>query len=158
MIYTEDLGLSFAHAKNELLKPGMLTLHESGELIRRAALKLGLIPVSEYQVPSRSKEKGVRRVDWVWCDPDARSIVAAFEIEGADCPASTVDKDIDSLGDLDCLFKFVFLYQARKDDVLVCKKVMETRVADLSEKSIKTVYDIEMMAGGMKALIDEIKE
>ena len=158
MIYTEDLGLSFAHAKNELLKPGMLTLHEAGELIRRAALELGFIPISEHQVPSKITESGFRYVDWVWCDPDTRSIVAAFEIEGADCPASTVDKDIDSLGDLDCLFKFVFLYQARKDGVLGCKEAMGTRVTDLRDKGIKAVYDIEMMAGGMKALIHEIKE
>jgi len=35
-----DLGKSCDYAKNDAIKPGMLTLHELGELIRRQGLEL----------------------------------------------------------------------------------------------------------------------
>lgn len=155
MLNTSYLGKSHLYSKSPHLLPKMLTTHESGELIRRAALKLGLIPEPEYIVLNQNTGNK-KKIDWVWLDALTRSPVAAFEIEGADCPQVAVDKDIESLSAIICPFKYVFLYQAREDIALKCRGAMEGNITELQSRSIKIIYDLPMMSGGIDELIEEV--
>lgn len=156
MLIIDDLGLSHSYSENAKLLPKMLTTHESGELIRRAALKLGVIPEPEYIVHNQNTGNK-RKIDWVWLDALTRSPVAAFEIEGADCPQVAVDKDIESLSSIICPFKYVFLYQARRDTALDCLEIMESNITELRSLNIEIIYDIHMMNGGMDKLLEEVE-
>jgi len=144
-----DLGKSCDYAKNDAIKPGMLTLHELGELIRRQGLELDLRPVAEHPVPSKETVKGKRYIDWVWKDSNGK-VVAAFEIEGANCGQQAVDKDSDSLGNIKCKFKAVLLYQVRKDTHLKLSDNIEKEFKKLKKKRITLWKDTELMEDELK--------
>jgi len=156
MLKIDDLGLSHTYSENDRAEPGMLTVHEAGELIRRAGLELGLIPKPEHQVPSDITKTGKRLIDWVWFDQKSSKAVAAFEIEGANCRQEPVDKDLDSLGNIECPFKIVFLYQARRDSTLPRSGFMEKNIDRLNRDNIRIKYDVDMMNGEMDDLILEV--
>lgn len=58
--------------------PNRLTVHDLGELIRRAGRAAEFEVQSEYRLPFSSRSAG--EIDWVWLDQGL--VVAAFEIEG----------------------------------------------------------------------------
>lgn len=140
----EGLGNSHIYTDNTKIEPNMLTLHELGELIRRQGLELDLRPVAEHPVPSKETVKGKRYIDWVWKDSNGK-VVAAFEIEGANCGQQAVDKDSDSLGNIKCKFKAVLLYQVRKDTHLKLSDKIEDKFKELKKKRITLWKDTDLM-------------
>jgi hypothetical protein len=140
----ENLGNSCDYTENDAIKRDMLTLHELGELIRRLGLELKLRPVVEHPVPSEETVKGKRYIDWVWKDSKGK-VVAAFEIEGANCGKAAVKKDSDSLGNIKCKFKAVLLYQVRKDKHLKLSNKIKEAFEELDEKGITLWKDTELM-------------
>jgi hypothetical protein len=104
----EDLG-------NEDAKQAGLTLHELGELIRRAGRKAGFTVRSEYPV-GRGKRNSWR-VDWVWQKEGAP--VMAFEIEGRNVPESSLASDKRKFQELpSSCAKVVVLYTVRGEGAL----------------------------------------
>ena len=60
-----------------------LTLHDLGDLIRRAGVAAGFIVESEFKVPGVKGKHNAMKLDWVWLDPKQQvQPVVAFEIEG----------------------------------------------------------------------------
>ena len=99
--------------ENVQFEIGAMTLHEVGEVLRRAAYTKGLYPQPEYKVVGR-------RVDWVWKDATGL-VVAAFEIEGQDVEKSKtrksrgMKKDCESMMAIQsCEHRYIILYQVSK--------------------------------------------
>lgn len=100
---TEDLGNAAAGQVG-------LTLHELGELIRRAGRDAGYIVRSEY--PVGKGKRNSRRIDWVWLE--GRNPVMAIEIEGRNVPESSLKGDLRKFQELPSACpKVVALYTAR---------------------------------------------
>lgn len=109
-----DLTHSFICDGDTLpFEAGAMTLHEVGEVLRRAAYTKGLHPEPEYKIVGR-------RVDWVWKDTTGQ-VVAAFEIEGQDVEKSKKEKsrglkkDCESMMAIEtCAYRYIILYQVSK--------------------------------------------
>lgn len=78
--------------KQHLPKFG-LTLHDLGELLRRAGQAAGFIVESEYQVRPRDGGR-VLKIDWVWLNCHSLDPVVAIEIEGPAVPRKSVTADV----------------------------------------------------------------
>lgn len=93
-------GLGDYTPANGWLPPGGLTLHDMGELIRRAGIQAGFIVESEHWV-SLGDGFRIRKIDWAWLSK-ARTVagsrrpqvVVAFEIEGPNVPPKSVKNDL----------------------------------------------------------------
>jgi len=103
----------FGDIEESHFEAGAMTLHELGEVLRRAAYTKGLNPVPEYKVVGR-------RIDWIWKDRENK-VVAAFEIEGQDVEKSRdgrskgLKKDCESLMAIEgCRERIIILYQVSK--------------------------------------------
>lgn len=83
-----------------------LTVHDLGELIRRAGRKAGFVVQSEYRQPFSSNSAG--EIDWVWLDQDL--VVAAFEIEGQNAAPKSLVADYEKFREIGNCLKFVALY------------------------------------------------
>ena len=118
----EDWDYTLRDAPHPTRLQGQLTLHEVGEVLRRAALTAGLVPDAEVKL------KGwTRRIDWRWCarNPDGSlgKTVAVFEIEGRDVERTKnpkkklkgIEKDFQSMDAVkgDCL-RAIILYTIGK--------------------------------------------
>ena len=76
-------GLGKYTAREGKLPKYGLTLHDLGELIRRAGEADGFIVESEFKVPGERGKRYAMKLDWVWLDPKQQDQpVVAFEIEG----------------------------------------------------------------------------
>lgn len=142
-IKTNDLGQTHELANNDKITEHMLTKHELGELIRRAGIHLGFRPITEYRV--RIDQTQSRDIDWVWLNTKTNKIIAAFEIEGADCGNTEVSKDLESLGNIDAGFKAVLLFQARKDEYLKPKDITINKFKGLITENIQLFFDTDLM-------------
>ncbi len=154
---TDDLGQSYKYVDNDKITPHMLTLHELGELIRRMGIQLGFRPVPEHQVTSDQTKTGKRYIDWVWKDAKTNKVIAAFEIEGANCGMPAVNKDSNSLGAIRCKFKYVLLYQARKDKHLKLKAEIKKELKKLTSKKITLLLDTDLMGSDIKEFMKQFK-
>ncbi len=151
---TDDLGQTYKYAANDKITPHMLTLHELGELIRRMGIQLGFRPVAEHQVSSKQTKSKKRYIDWVWKDAKTNKVIAAFEIEGANCGMPAVNKDSNSLCAAKCKFKYVLLYQARKDKRLTLRDDIKKEFKKLTSKRIKLLLDTDLMDGGIDKFME----
>lgn len=108
-----------------------LTLHELGELIRRAGRKAGFTVRSEY--PVGKGKRNSCRIDWVW--QKGRTPVMAFEIEGRNVPTSSLKGDMRKFQELplSCA-KVVALYTVRGDSSLTLPRKRLTPAQWFQEK------------------------
>lgn len=83
-----------------------LTMHDLGELIRRAGRDAGFEVQSEYRQALSSSSAG--EIDWVWLDQDL--VVAAFEIEGQNAAPKSLVADYEKFREIGSCLKFVALY------------------------------------------------
>jgi hypothetical protein len=150
----EGLGHIQGHYENKL------TLHELGELIRRAGKKAGFFPQSEYQVRIPSKERK-SKIDWVWLDSDRKPIVA-FEIEGPGVPPNSVENDVNKFKACEAKINIILLFQINNDSTLKDvppfgespKAWINKHAGDFSE-NMEIYFDEELMeVGGIEAIID----
>ena len=133
---------------------GQLTLHEVGEVLRRAALTAGLVPDAEVKLKDW-------KIDWRWCarneDGSMGRTVAVFEIEGRDVEKTNnskkklkgIEKDFKSMAavDGDCL-RVIILYtigKAGKPKGKERNPTPQERVDGMNQKrKYKDKYTVEL--------------
>lgn len=135
-----------------------LTLHELGELIRRAGRVAGFAVRSEYPV-DRGKRNALR-IDWVWL-ADNR-IVMAFEIEGRNVPESSLAGDRRKFQVLSSSSaKVVALYTVRGESSLALPRKRRTPIQWMQDEwqprdqldTVIVTLDSELLApGGIEQL------
>ncbi|MCU7554660.1 hypothetical protein OCL06_08615 [Alteromonas sp. ASW11-19] len=119
-------------------KPGMMTIHETGELIRRRALEAGLFPILEYKIKKSTNPSGFAYVDWVLLDSQ-RNPVVAIEIDATNVQKSYVEQSFENLRCCDAPVKIQILYQIRRFEVLGTSKW----VSKHSAQDIRVLNDEE---------------
>lgn len=78
-------GLGGYAPRGRPLPPGALTLHDIGELIRRAGLAAGFVVETEFKCRVRGPGNNRRKIDGVWFSPrDRLRPIVAVEIERRD--------------------------------------------------------------------------
>lgn len=88
------LGQLVDHSGDQRVRANMLSLHETGELLRRAGRVAGLVPRTEYLFHDCGRNW---KVDWVWLNA-AGVPIAAFEIDGLDVDICNTCKAAIALG------------------------------------------------------------
>lgn len=83
-----------------------LTLHDLGELIRRAGRDAGFEVQSEFRLSVGGGVAG--EIDWVWLDQG--HVVAAFEIEGHNAAPASLAADYEKFVEVGSCLKVVALY------------------------------------------------
>ncbi len=91
-----------------------LTLHELGELIRRAGKEVGLIPLSEHKIKVNASEH-VKKIDWVWVAKVGDRPVVAFEIEGPRVPKKSIVNDVRKFKKCEAEISIVALFHVDHD-------------------------------------------
>jgi len=105
---------------NVELTTNALTLHDLGELIRRAGLRSGFIVETQFSVPRGESGKNVRKVDFVWLDESRpQKPVVAFELEGRDVYPQSLKNDVSRLRASDAKLKVLALYQVDHDRTMM---------------------------------------
>jgi hypothetical protein len=149
----EDLG-------NDDAEKAGLTLHELGELIRRAGRKAGFTVRNEYPVGKGKRNSW--RIDWVW--QIGSKPVIAFEIEGRNVPESSLAGDRRKFQELppSCA-KVVALYTVRGEQSLALPRKRMVPAKWFEEMwqprdehdSVHVTLDTELLApGGIEELQD----
>jgi hypothetical protein len=148
-----NLGLQIARSGSRLPN-GHLTMHEIGELLRRAGRAADLAVTSEYHPWPGKRNK----IDWVWWEDHTQSTaIAAFEVEGRDVQARSAVADRKKLGALAARKQFVILFQVDHD--LQPKGgseggCVDRAIALLAEPSIQVLRDVDLWAtGGIENLV-----
>lgn len=88
------------------------TLCEVGHLIRKVGLLSGFEVISEYPMGGRGDLNNRSKIDWVWRCPTTGEVLSAFEVEGSNVPAESLNSDIKKLSLLSCN-KYIVLYRRR---------------------------------------------
>jgi hypothetical protein len=137
-----------------------LTLHELGELIRRAGRQAGFTVRSEYPVGKGKRNSW--RIDWVW--QSGKKVVMAFEIEGRNVPESSLAGDRRKFRELPAsCAKVVALYTVRGDSSLGLPRKRRTPVEWFHQEwqprdqldTVDVKLDVELFApGGIEQLQD----
>lgn len=114
----DGLGNNIPRVAKEKLGPSWLTLHELGELIRRAGKAAGFIVESESKI-NLDDGGHVKKIDWVWLDPkspgdDSRPVVA-IEIEGPAVPIDSIKGDLSKFKKLQAPINLIVLFQVDHD-------------------------------------------
>lgn len=94
--------------------PGALTLHETGELIRRAGLAAGFVVKSEVKVGAR-KPDSKQKADWGWFQPGVSHATVLFEVEGRNVADASLNKDARSFADYEAPLSVLVLFSVNHD-------------------------------------------
>ena len=147
---------------------GALTMHDLGELFRRAGHQAGFVVESEYRVDTL--EDGTahhRKVDWVWLASGKRrdQIVVAFEIEGTGVPKPSLRCDLLKFSVLRARLNVIALYQVNHDRrPFSCSSGVSTAVsAKVSEirpqTKVRVVCDVDVFRkGGIEQLMEDARK
>jgi hypothetical protein len=133
-----------------------LTLHELGELIRRAGRAEGYTVRSEYPV-GRGKRNSLH-VDWVWLE--GLNPVMAIEIEGRNVPESSLMGDLRKFQELPpACVRVVALYTVRGERSLSLPLKRDHPAKWFQKKwqmgAVLVTSDTELLApGGIEGLQD----
>jgi hypothetical protein len=147
---------------------GHLTLHDLGELIRRAGKEAGFIVRSEYKVKCDGHLQK-KMVDWVWLDAD--KCIVAFEIEGRNVAKDSQQNDFTRFSTLCACINVLALYQVdhdhspkprRRDGHMAWitgeyQKWRESRENPIEQPLILLDSDL-MKEGGIESLQQQAKE
>jgi hypothetical protein len=141
-----------------------LTLHELGELIRRAGREAGFAVRSEY--PVGKGKRNAWRIDWVWLWGE--TVVMAFEIEGRNVPESSLAGDRRKFRELSSsCAKVVALYTVRGETSLALPRKRRTPIEWMQEEweprhqldTVQVTLDAELFApGGIEQLQELAKK
>ena len=146
------IGLGTYHRAGADVPAGSLTLHETGELLRRGALAAGLVPVSEFPVHAHGK---TWNVDWVW-QTSSRVLVAAFEIDGRDIDLKNCVKALISLGSTPAPIRALVRFQVHHNLLPKAKATqhVDGYKSELDALGIERFMDTDLMAAdGIEGLI-----
>ena len=105
----DGLGGYLPRSKNAL------TLHDLGELIRRAGQDAGFIVESEFKV-SLDRDRLAKKIDWVWLvRGQEKKPIVAFEIEGRNVDPRSIAVDCMKFKKCKALISVFALFQADHD-------------------------------------------
>ena len=101
--------------RNGSLPKHGLTLHDLGELLRRAGLAAGFIVESEFRVRINNRSRD-SKIDWVWLSPEQPwKPILAVEIEGRDVAPKSVKEDVEKFKKCEPIIKVIALFQVDHD-------------------------------------------
>lgn len=101
--------------RNKSLPEHGLTLHDLGELLRRAGLAAGFIVESEFRVSLDNRLRD-SKIDWVWLSPEEPwKPILAVEIEGRDVAPKSVKEDVAKFKKCEPIIKVIALFQVDHD-------------------------------------------
>ena len=105
----DGLGGYLPRSKNAL------TLHDLGELIRRAGQDVGFIVKSEFKI-SLDQDQLAKKIDWVWLAPgQEKKPIVAFEIEGRNVDPRSIEADCKKFKKCKALINVFALFQVDHD-------------------------------------------
>lgn len=145
-------GLGGQPPRNAELPELGLSLHELGELIRRAGRESGFIVESEYQVRIKGEQK-VKQIDWVWLSPVSLSPIVAIEIEGQGAATGSLAKDILKFKACGALLNVIALFQVHHNRTIMKPPSYKRKPKDWVLENVDTfpvdiVLDEELMKNG----------
>ena len=159
----DGLGDYVPKDKNKPLPKDGLTLHDLGELIRRAGQKARFIVESEYKVLRRGRHP--MKIDWVWLSPKTLQPIVAVEIEGPAAPRKSVKGDIDKFQRCKAPLYIIAIFQVDHDRSLKPKPAHDLLSKALQNAKenprLKVVFDEGLMAreqGGIEELVRQARE
>jgi len=153
----DDLGKSFSLTESDSgLKEGMFTLHEVGELLRRAAIEAGLVACSEHRLKAFGK---FWKIDWIWRKKGGDDIVAAFELDGRSIDDKNTNKALISLSSIRAPTKYLILFQVDHDLKPKPKatKYVEKYADEFKSHNIELKLDAYLDEEWLKSLISRAK-
>ena len=155
----QGLGTLHQFTNGQAIGPGMLNLHEAGELLRRGGLAAGLIPMSEFKLRINGR---LRKLDWVWLRPGNEDrldrVVVAFEIDGTSIDARNTYKALLTLGTIVAPIRVLLQFQVDHDfSHKGWTQHVNNEAAHFNVLDIERHLDTDLMAAapvGIDAIVD----
>jgi hypothetical protein len=153
----EGLG-RYPPRRGRTFSPLALTLHDVGELLRRAACQAGFAPEREWG-------PGQGGIDWVWFHADDdRNPVIAIEIEGPAVPEESLRRDAEKFASCSAEIKVLLLFTVSRDFTHKPNPPFGMSAEEhirrfLRNPDVRIMLDADLMKpGGIEALQQEALE